>query len=261
LSKRIEGKIALITGGGSGIGKETSLLLAKEGATVIVTDINVEAAQETARVIEKRGGNGIAIAHDVTSETEWENVVAEVVRQFERIDILFNNAGIYIIQSLRKTTLEEWNKLMNVNVTGVFLGMKHVAPLMREQGGGSIVNISSTVGLQGAPGHTLYGASKGAVRAMTKSVAMEYAPANVRVNSLHPGYLDTGMAEYGAEASKTTIDELGEQLYPLGRIGERKDAANAVLFLASDESAYMTGSELVIDGGAHAAITFSRKKK
>lgn len=260
MSKRVEGKVALITGGGSGIGEETSLRLAEEGATVIVTDLHEEAAQETVHTIEKNGGKGIAMKQDVTSETEWETIVAEVVRQFERIDILFNNAGIYIIQSLRKTTLEDWNKLMNVNVTGVFLGMKHVAPIMREQGGGSIINISSTVGLQGAPGHTLYGASKGAVRAMTKSVAMEYAPAQVRVNSLHPGYLDTAMAEYGAGASKTTTDALGEQLYPLGRIGERQDAAYAVLFLASDESAYMTGSEMVIDGGAHAAITFPKKK-
>ncbi|MCF8564143.1 glucose 1-dehydrogenase [Alicyclobacillus tolerans] len=251
---QLENKVAVITGGGTGIGRETALLFAKEGAKVVVTDINEQAAATTGEDIgELSGGQDTAlhIKHDVSKEEDWVTVVDESVRTFGKIDVLFNNAGIYIIKPLVETTLEDWNRLMSINVTGVFLGMKHVIPVMAQHGGGSVINASSVAGLRGVQGHVLYGASKGAVRIMTKDVAVEYAKQNVRVNSIHPGYINTGMAELGAQAARTTTEELGKK-YPLGRLGETKDVAQLVLFLASDNSSYMTGQEFVIDGGATA---------
>lgn len=251
---RVEGKTAIVTGGGSGIGRTFCLRLAGEGANVVVTDIDEERGKETAGLVEQGGGEATFLRHDVTSEDEWEAVVREVEDRYGRVDVLLNNAGLYLIKPLAETTLEEWNNLMAINVTGVFLGMKHTAPLMAERESDSIINLSSVAGLMGVPGHALYGASKGAVRIMTKDVAMEYAASQVRVNSIHPGYINTGMAEYGAEASGTTVEQLGQDMYPMGRIGEPEDVANVVLFLASDESRYMTGAELVIDGGGTAGV-------
>lgn len=251
---RVEGKVAIVTGGGAGIGRSSGLRLAEEGARVIVTDISEERGRETVEEIERRGGEGLFIAHDVAREDHWHSVVEEARERFGGVDVLLNNAGIYLIKPLVETTLEDWNNLMAVNVTGVFLGMRECAPVMAERGGGSIINLSSVAGLLGVAGHTLYGASKGAVRIMTKDVAMEYARAQVRVNSVHPGYINTGMAEYGAEVAGTTIEELGTSLYPLGRIGDPEDVANLVLFLASDESKYITGAELVVDGGGSAGV-------
>lgn len=246
---RVEGKVALVTGGGSGIGKASSLRLAEEGARVVVTDISEERGNGTVEEIKGNGGEGLFLLHDVTKESQWESVVKETREALGGLDILLNNAGIYLIKPLAETTVEEWDNLMAVNVTGVFLGMKHVAPAMAEAGGGSIINLSSVTGLTGVAGRTLYGASKGAVRVMTKDVAMEYARARVRVNSVHPGYVNTGMAEYGASMDGTTVEELGARLSPMGRIGEPEDVANMVLFLASDESKYVTGAEFVVDGG------------
>lgn len=251
---RVEGKTAIVTGGGSGIGRSSCLRLAGEGANVVVTDIDEERGEETAGLISQDGGEATFLRHDVTSEDDWESVVREAEDRYGRVDVLLNNAGLYLIKPLAETTLEEWNNLMAINVTGVFLGMKHTAPLMAERESGSIINLSSVAGLMGVPGHALYGASKGAVRIMTKDVAMEYAASQVRVNSIHPGYINTGMAEYGAEASGTTVEQLGQDMYPMGRIGEPEDVANVVLFLASDESRYMTGAELVIDGGGTAGV-------
>lgn len=248
---RLEKKVVMITGAATGIGRETAILFAKEGAKLILTDINEENGNQVVNEIQGDGGEAIFLKHDVSSEDNWKNVVEEAVTAYSKIDVLMNNAGIYIIKPLADTTLEDWNKLMDINVTGVFLGMKHVAPIIAKQQKGSIINLSSVAGLQGFAGHTLYGASKGAVRTMTKDVAMEYARENVRVNSIHPGYIATGMAEYGAEKAKTTTDDLGK-MYPLGHIGEPIDVAYAALFLASDESKYITGQEFVIDGGATA---------
>ena len=251
---RVEGKVALVTGGGSGIGRACCVRLAEEGARVVVTDIDADRGNETVQELEGASGQGLFIEHDVTDEGQWESVVNQAEEAYGGVDVLLNNAGIYLIKPLAETTLEEWNNLMAINVTGVFLGMKHVAPGMAEKGGGSIINLSSVAGLMGVPGHALYGASKGAVRIMTKDVAMEYAPYQVRVNSLHPGYINTGMAEYGAEAAGTTVEELGREMYPLGRVGEPEDVANTVLFLASEESKYTTGAEFVVDGGGSAGI-------
>lgn len=249
---RLENKVAIITGGGTGIGKETALLFAKEGAKVVITDINQESGSQAVKDIQANGGEALFVSHDVSKEDDWKKVAEETIKTFGKVDILFNNAGIYKIKPLAEIELEEWNQLMSINVTGVFLGMKHVIPLMAKQKNGSVINASSLAGLRGAPGHVLYGASKGAVRIMTKDAAMEFASFGVRVNSIHPAVINTGMADYASEVTRSSKEQLGKNLSPLGRLGTVKDVANTVLFLASDESAYTTGTEFVIDGGATA---------
>ncbi|KPV44009.1 SDR family NAD(P)-dependent oxidoreductase [Alicyclobacillus ferrooxydans] len=245
---RLQDKVAIITGAGTGIGKQTALLFAAEGASVVVTDIHEESGSQTANEIVENGGDALFFKHDVRSESDWQQVVQTTVEKYQKIDVLFNNAGIYLIKPLTETTVEEWERLMGINVTGVFLGMKHVLPVMAKQRAGSVINASSVAGLIGAAGHALYGASKGAVRIMTKDVAAEYAPYQIRVNSIHPGYIRTGMAEYGAQMAQVTMEQLG-QGYPLGRLGDPMDVAKLVLFLASDDSSYITATEFVIDGG------------
>lgn len=245
---RVKDKIALVTGGGAGIGRTTAMLLAAEGAKVGITDIDAENGRETVARLEQRGGKAKFYPHDVASETDWQRVLGEMEPALGVPNILVNNAGLLLYKELAATTTEDWNKLMSVNALGVFLGMKHCAPLMARDGGGSIINISSTAGLLGVPRQTLYGASKGAVRTMTKDAAMEFASQGVRINSIHPSIVDTQMADYGAEERKKTKEELGK-MYPLGRIGKPLDVAYGVLFLASDEAQFMTGTELIIDGG------------
>jgi NAD(P)-dependent dehydrogenase (short-subunit alcohol dehydrogenase family) len=199
----------------------------------------------------KSGGDAMGLSLDVSNEEQWMGVVKSAVDKYGQIDVLFNNAGIYIISPITEIELKTWNKLININVTGVFLGMKHVAPLMAKQKKGSIINASSIAGIGGGPGHVLYGASKGAVRTMTKDIAMEFAADNVRVNSIHPGYIKTEMVDYASEKSHKTLEELGA-LYPMKRLGEIEEVAKTVLFLASDDSSYITGAELIIDGGVMA---------
>lgn len=250
---RLEGKVALITGAGAGIGKTTALRFAQEGAKVIVTDINLDNVTQTASEIEQAGGSAAAFKHDVSSEDDWKQIVEASVKQFGSIDILFNNAGIYFIKPLAEIGLDEWNRMLSINVTGVFLGMKHVMPVMaKQEHGGSVINASSIAGLTGASGHVAYGASKGAVRIMTKDAAVEYASANVRVNSIHPAYINTAMGDYATQASQMSAAELGKRMAPMGRFGLVEEVSNMVLFLASDESSYCTGAEFVIDGGATA---------
>ncbi|NEU30922.1 glucose 1-dehydrogenase [bacterium LRH843] len=250
---KLNNKVAIITGAGAGIGKATALLFASEGASVIVTDINEDNGRETMNEINDQGGEGLFIQHDVTKEEDWKHVVDKTLSSYKTIDILFNNAGIYTIKAIAETTVEEWNHVMSVNVTGTFLGMKHVLPIMENKRRGSIINASSVAGLKGAPGRALYGASKGAVRIMTKDVAMEYAPFQVRVNSIHPGFIKTDIADYAAKVLNTTVEEIGKK-YPLGRAGEPDEVSKAVLFLASDDSAFITGTEMVIDGGSTASL-------
>ncbi len=250
---RLEGKVALITGAGAGIGKTTALRFAQEGAKVIVTDINLDNVTQTASEIEQAGGSAAAFKHDVSSEDDWKRIVEASVKQFGSIDILFNNAGIYFIKPLAEIGLDEWNRMLSINVTGVFLGMKHVMPVMaKQEQGGSVINASSIAGLTGASGHVAYGASKGAVRIMTKDAAVEYASANVRVNSIHPAYINTAMGDYATQVSRMSAAELGKRMAPMGRFGLVEEVSNMVLFLASDESSYCTGAEFVIDGGATA---------
>jgi NAD(P)-dependent dehydrogenase (short-subunit alcohol dehydrogenase family) len=183
---RAQGKVAMVTGGGAGIGRACCLRLAEEGARVAVTDISEERGDETVGQIEDKGGDGIFLRHDVTREDQWESVVGRAREAYGGVDVLVNNAGLYLTKPLTETTVEEWNNLMAVNVTGVFLGMKHAAPSMAERGGGSIVNMSSAAGLMGVAGHVLYGATKGAVRIMTKDAAMELAASQVRVTRCIP---------------------------------------------------------------------------
>jgi NAD(P)-dependent dehydrogenase (short-subunit alcohol dehydrogenase family) len=223
-------------------------MLAEEGAQVAVTDINEEAGREAVAALTAEGHAAAFFEHDVASEADWERVVDEVQETFGAPDVLVNNAGIYQIAPLDDMSVADWRRLMDINVTGVFLGMKHCTPGMREQGGGSVVNLSSVAGLIGLSGHTAYGASKGAVRTMTKDAAMELAADGIRVNSVHPAYIDTQMADYGAEVQGATKEEL-DAMHPIGHMGEPEDVAYAVTYLASDESKFMTGSELVLDGG------------
>lgn len=244
---RVDGKIALVTGGAVGIGKATAELLAAEGAKVAVTDINVEAGRSAVAQINDQGYDAAFFEHDVADEDQWRDVVAQVQDTFGAPDVLVNNAGIYLIKPMGEMTVDEWRRLMDINVTGVFLGMKHCAPLMKK-GSGSIINLSSVAGLIGAANHTCYGASKGAVRIMTKDAALELAEDGVRVNSIHPAYIDTQMADYGAEVQHATKEEL-DAMHPIGHMGEPIDVAYAVLYLASDESKFVTGAELVLDGG------------
>lgn len=245
---RVEGKVAIVTGGGVGIGRTTAMLLAQEGAKVILTQRDEEQGEEVASEIQQQGGKAKFVQQDVSQEADWQRVIEETQSVFGTPDILVNNAGIYKIETLAKTRIEDWKKLMDVNAMGVFLGMKYCAPLMTEKGGGSIVNISSIASMVGLSGHTLYGASKGAIETMTKDAAMELAPAQVRVNSVHPAYIDTQMADYGAEQQEASKEDLAK-MHPLGRLGKTIDVAYGVLYLASDESSFITGSELVIDGG------------
>lgn len=251
--KRLKNKVAFITGAAAGIGKTTAKLFAEEGARVFLTDVDLEGAQKVVDQIQEKGGKAIADTLDVTNEEEWIAKVKKAVDEFGTIDILFNNAGIYIIDAITKIDVATWNKLMAINVTGVFLGMKHVGPVMTRQKSGSIINASSIAGLKGGNGHILYGASKGAVRIMTKDMAVEFGPDNVRVNSIHPGYIKTEMVEYASKKTNLSLEELGAD-YPLRRLGERREVANAVLFLASEESSYITGTEIIIDGGITAKV-------
>jgi len=245
---RMQNKTAVVTGGGKGIGRAVSMMLAREGAKVVLTQRHAEDAEQTVGEIEKNGGTAMYVKQDVSIEDDWKRLLDETRSKYGTPDVLVNNAGIYIIEDLARTTVDQWKKLMSINAMGVFLGMKHFAPAMADKGGGAIVNISSVAGMVGVPGHVLYSASKGAVLTMTKDAAIEYASRKVRINSVQPAYIDTGMADYGAKEQGTTKQGLAE-MHPLGRLGEPDDVAYAVLYLASDESAFVTGAELVLDGG------------
>lgn len=244
---RVDGKVALVTGGAMGMGESHCLLLAREGARVVVTDINTEAGEATAQQIRDEGGEAIFIHHDVASEEQWQSVIDQAVAAYDKIDILINNAGIVISKPNETTTVEDWDLTMAVNSTGVFLGCKTVVPAMTKAGGGSIVNISSIYGIIGAPNAAAYQASKGAVRMLTKSCAVDYAKYNIRVNSIHPGVIRTPILGDLANNEAAIKQVLATTI--LERMAEPIEVSYAVLLLASDESSYMTGSELVVDGG------------
>ena len=244
---RLEGKVALISGGARGMGAEEAKLFAREGAKVVIGDVLEEEGRRTEAEINETGGECIFVRLDVTDEAQWGEAVSEAVSRFGRLDILVNNAGIASISNVEDTSESEWDLVMGINAKGVFLGTKAAIPAMRRTGGGSIVNISSIAGLVGGR-TTAYAASKGAVRLLTKSTAIQYAAEGIRANSVHPGVIESPMTlpimldtEEGREQSAAR--------HPLGRIGQPQDIAYGVLFLASDESSFMTGSELVIDGG------------
>ena len=252
---RVENKVALVTGAAMGIGAATARLLAREGAAVVMTDIKDDAGAQVSTDICDAGGQAIYLHHDVADEKDWEKVVAVALERFGRLDILVNNAGVGWGGPPEDETLERWRALMSVNLDGVFLGTKHVLKAMARHRplGGSIINISSIEGLVGDPNLGAYNASKGGVRLYTKSVALHCgrAGSGVRVNSIHPGYIWTPMVEaYLAESGDPVGGRAAlDALHPIGRIGEPDDIAYAVLYLASDESKFMTGAELVVDGG------------
>jgi 3alpha(or 20beta)-hydroxysteroid dehydrogenase len=240
---RLEGKVALITGGARGQGAEEARLFAVEGAQVVITDVLDDEGKQTASDI---GSAATFHHHDVTSEAEWTSVVDAVIGEHGRLDVLVNNAGILDIAPLVMTTEAAYRRVIDVNQVGTFLGMKAVVPHMVENQRGSIVNISSVAGLRGAPGMIAYGASKWAVRGMTKSVARECAPFGVRVNSIHPGIIETPMLE---EFEKWGIMPQVMEQVPVARKAEAVEVARLALYLASDESSYSTGSEFIVDGG------------
>ena len=244
---RLEGKVALISGGARGQGAVEAKLFASEGASVVIADILDDEGRQVEAEIAESGGNATYVHLDVTSESQWNDAVNTAVERYGKLDILVNNAGILIRAGVEDTTGEDWDRIMDINAKGVFLGTKAAIPAMREAGGGSIINISSVAGLQGSPGSAAYSSTKGAVRILTKSTAVQYALEGIRCNSVHPGLIYTDM-------TKDTLDTPeGERNWlervPIGRIGVSEDVAKGVMFLASDESSYMTGSELVIDGG------------
>jgi NAD(P)-dependent dehydrogenase (short-subunit alcohol dehydrogenase family) len=262
---RVKGKIALVTGAASGIGRACALLLAAEGAGVVATDVQDDAGRDCVAAIKKAGGDAVYLHHDVASEDAWISVVAETKQRFGRLDVLVNNAGIAVASLVTDMALADWRRQTSINLDGVFLGVKHGLPLMRASGGGSIVNISSLAGLKGAAGLSGYCATKGGVRLFTKAVAMECAAAKdkVRVNSVHPGIIETaiwssiasGMPGDGSAlssrpgANMPDLDALSSMAVPIGVKGFPEDIAAGVLYLACDDSRYVTGTELVIDGG------------
>lgn len=252
MSGRLNGKVALITGSARGMGASIARLFAEEGARVVLSDILEAPLKALELELSGRGYEVLAQRHDVIDEASWEQIVQATETRFGRLDVLVNNAGVLDTAGVEASSLEAWERVVAVNQTGVWLGMKVAIPALRRSGGGSIVNTSSIYGIVGSGGSAAYHASKGAVRLLTKTAALEYAPDGIRVNSVHPGYVNTPMIEQALpEANVSMLKLLGEQV-PLGRLAEPEDIARGVLYLASDESSYVTGSELVIDGGVTA---------
>ena len=254
---RLAGKVALISGAAAGVqgelmgfGGAAARLFAQEGAKVVLTDIRDELGQRTVNEISEAGGEAIYLHLDVTSEAEWVRVVEAAVARFGRLDILVNNAGSGARYRVEDTSEEDWDGQMNVHAKGVFLGTKHAIPQLRKVGGGSIINVSSIYGLVGSETSTAYHAAKGAIRLFTKSAAIQYANENIRVNSVHPGYAHTPLTDRGYQ-DPDYFENIRSRI-PMGRVGNAYDIAYGMLYLASDESSFVTGSELVIDGGTTA---------
>lgn len=244
---RLEGRVALVTGAASGIGKATAKRLAEEGAAVLVTDIQEEAGEATVAELREAGGRAAFLRHDVASESEWVAACAKAVEEFGGLDILVNNAGMGDILPLEETTLEGWERTIAIDQTGVFLGMKVAAPHLKQSEHASVVNISSIFGTSGGFGVSpAYHAAKGAVRTLTKNVALHWATAGIRVNSIHPGFIATPILE---QSRGTEIWDGMTALTPMGHLGAPEDIAAGVAYLASDDAAFVTGLELYIDGG------------
>jgi NAD(P)-dependent dehydrogenase (short-subunit alcohol dehydrogenase family) len=243
---RLKGKVALISGGARGQGAAEARLFVDEGAKVVIGDVLDEQATALAKEINAKARAAIAIHLDVTRATDWRNAVATCEQEFGGLDIVVNNAGIFNTSGLEDTSDELWDAIVNINQKGVWLGMKEAIAAMRRRGGGSIVNISSVAGLTGSAGSTAYHGTKGAVRLLTKTAAAQYGPEGIRVNSVHPGIINTTMIDI---IPKQQRDYYVKNAVPLRREGTPEDVAKVVLFLASDDASYVTGAEFVVDGG------------
>lgn len=258
---RLDGKVALVTGGAKGIGAASARALANEGASVLLTDLDEEGGRKVADQIQDAGGTAAFASHEVTKEDDWERVIGLLVERWGGLHVLVNNAGIAPKGGpIEDLELEDWRHVIAVDLDSVFLGCKHAIRAMKGNGGGSIINISSIMGLIGAANSADYNAAKGGVRLLTKCAAIECAQAGygIRVNSVHPGFIDTplvrnavdeGVARGIMEGSANEVFALLTMAHPIGRLGEAREIADAIVFLASDESSFMTGSELVVDGG------------
>ena len=246
---RVAGKVALVTGGASGMGRADAQLLAAEGATVVVADLNVEEGQATVAAI---GGNAVFMRLNVADEENWQTVIADIVKKFGKLDILVNNAGIIALGTIVDTTLESWRLVNSVNSDGVFLGCKHAIPAMAESGGGSIINMSSVAAIHGQSFVAAYTASKGAVRALTKNIAMycKEQKNGIRCNSIHPDGVKTPMVVKVATGKETATQEDIDEIGKFGNMCEPEDIANLVLYLASDESRFVNGAEMLIDNAS-----------
>ncbi len=241
-------KVVIITGAGGGIGLETSILFAEKGAKVIMTDINEEAGNNSLNKVKEIDKDAVFMKHDISDKNQWKKVVKLAKDKFGKIDVLFNNAGVFLIKSLIESSEEDIDKLYNINIKGTFLGMKYVIPVMKEQQGGSIINTSSTAGLMGSNNVSLYGMTKSAIRNLSKHASWEYAGDNIRVNSIYPGFIDTDMLKQRDRQGDSTSDEQAKGV-PLKRLGTPMEIAKSVLYLSSDYASYITGEELIIDGG------------
>ena len=246
--QRLQGKVALVSGGATGIGAAVVRRFAREGAAIVFGDINEQAGAALEQELTASGGTARFVLLDVTDRGQWKAAIDATVQAHGRLDVLVNNAGIYARTPLEDITDDEFDRIMDVNVKGVFIGAQCAIPAMRQSGGGSIINLSSVAGMRGSVA-THYGASKGAVRLMTKSIALQCAKDNIRCNSVHPGPVDTAM---GHQAVPEAVRAARFARTLLGRFAQPEEIAGAVFFLASDDSTYMTGSELVIDGGTTA---------
>lgn len=246
MTKRLADKVAMISGGSRGQGAAEARLFAEEGASVIIADVRVDEGRQLEAEISNSRRTALFVELDVSSEADWKQAVAAAALRFGKIDILVNNAGIFPTETLLDTTEHLWDQVMDINAKGVFLGTREVIPIMRRSGGGSIVNISSVGGIVGSPDSAAYHASKGAVRIFTKSAAIQYAGDNIRVNSVHPGGVDTAML---TEVYDSDYLEAAKERIPMRRFARPEEIAYAVLYLASDESSFVTGAELVVDGG------------
>lgn len=248
---RLDGKVALVTGAASGLGAETARRLAAEGAAVLLTDREI-AGEDVAAAIVGTGGRAAFRLHDVTSHPDWAAAVHEAVDRFGSLDVLVNNAGVSGGRhELLDHSYDAWRDILAINLDGVFLGLRHAGPIMAAQGRGSVINLSSILGKVGLPNAAAYCASKGGVLMLTKAAALEWAPLGIRVNSVHPGFIDTPMVANAIHDAPDS-NEMRVALiaaHPLGRFGVPREIADAVVFLASDESSFMTGAELVVDGG------------
>jgi NAD(P)-dependent dehydrogenase (short-subunit alcohol dehydrogenase family) len=244
---RLDGRVALVTGAASGIGKATARRLTEEGAAVLLTDVNESAGAAAAAELRDGGARAEFTRHDVTSESDWEAACAKAKDLFGRLDVLVNNAGMGDLAPIEETTLADWERTISIDQTGVFLGMKVAAPLLKASGHGAVINISSIFGTSGGFGTSpAYHAAKGAVRTLTKNVALHWAAEGVRVNSIHPGFIDTPILD-GARG--TPFEQMMIDLTPMGRLGRPAEVAAGVAYLASDDAAFVTGLELYIDGG------------